>query len=249
MTNSGADIWFFPIGEGQSNEFDDVCYPLLSESEMVRFDRLRFSIHKREYLHSHYFLRTVLSEYRDIAPERWQFSMNFYGKPEIAASLDCGSLKFNLSHTQGMAACVITSGMDCGVDVELQKPLPDLDMVAARNFSPAEQAMLAELSVAGRVPLFYRIWTLKESYIKARGVGLSAELTHFSVLPRVDGDGWLECPPTMDARPQAWSIYWSENPEGYHFAVAIKGLVKRGDLRGRVLKGSQNGGHWHDFAA
>jgi 4'-phosphopantetheinyl transferase len=87
------------------------------------------------------------------------------GKPSFT---EYPEIEFNLSHCEGMAACLI-SDCACGVDAEgIRHVRPK---VAARVFSAEEQAQLA--ASANPDLLFTQLWTLKESYIKAIGVGLS----------------------------------------------------------------------------
>lgn len=87
------------------------------------------------------------------------------GKPFFP---DTPELHFNLSHCSGLAACLL-SPSECGVDVERRRPLRN--KVAKRVFSSDEQKALAESEDPDM--LFTRLWTLKEAYVKAIGVGIS----------------------------------------------------------------------------
>ena len=154
---------------------------LLSSPELERYQRFHFQRDRYLYLVAHALVRTSLSRYADVGPECWQFSINNYGRPEIdAAQSALPPLRFNLSHTHGLAACIVTQAMDCGVDVEREHELGDMMALAETVFSLPEREALAAVPIADRQSRFFDYWTLKESYIKARGMGLSLPLDAFS---------------------------------------------------------------------
>lgn len=220
---SRAGVWLCPIGEPVSVNVDDRCQSVLSAQERRRLSGFRFQAHRREYLHSHYFLRRILSKEVKADPAQLRFAADEFGKPW----LDGQCLNFNLSHTAGVAACTVSTGHVCGVDVERRKPLPDMAPVVARNFSLAERALIEGTTPSAREALFFRIWTLKEAYIKARGVGLSADLTAFSVLPLGNGVGDLRLATPTTSRTEKWSLYWWDFADAVHVAVAFEGDVPR----------------------
>ena len=113
---------------------------------------------------------------------RWRrptgaFEKNSYGRPEINGAWP---IRFNLSHTRGLVACLVVRTVDAGVDVEHRRELRDRLKVAERFFSPIEVRELKQLPVEEQPRRFYELWTLKESYIKARGMGLAIPLDQFS---------------------------------------------------------------------
>jgi len=149
-------------------------------------------------------VRTVLSRYRDVAPEAWRFELNEYGRPSIAAPDDARGLKFNLSHTNGMIACIVAEERDVGVDVEDRDRTGRLLEVADRFFSPLEVRALRSLPVDEQWERFFVYWTLKESYIKARGMGLAIPLSHFSF--DVDDGISIAFDPKLDDDPSRWQF-------------------------------------------
>ena len=89
-------------------------------------------------------------------------------------------LSFNLSHTRGLACCVIGRYPELGVDAECPRRLRDIDAIARRFFSPGEYRDLSALAdPARRYRHFLRLWCLKEAYVKAQGVGLALGLEGF----------------------------------------------------------------------
>jgi len=156
------------------------CEALLSDEELAHSRRLRFPQHQREYILSHALLRTSLSHYARIAPRAWAFLRNDFGKPSLIETAGSEHLRFNLSHTQGLSVCAIGRYCELGVDVEFHgNPGAMLD-VADEYFSEREISDLKARPLAEQGDVFFRYWTLKESYIKARGEGLSIPLDGFS---------------------------------------------------------------------
>ncbi|WP_428268384.1 4'-phosphopantetheinyl transferase family protein [Haliangium sp.] len=156
------------------------CLALLSEDEQARMNRFRFERDRHLYLVAHALVRRVLSRYVDVAPDRWRFVTNQYGRPDIAPGLSPTPLRFNLSHTRGLVAVAVTLGRDLGVDVEHMFPRSFSLDVAEHFFAPREVAALMALPEHARRDRFFAYWTLKESYIKARGMGLALPLDGFA---------------------------------------------------------------------
>jgi 4'-phosphopantetheinyl transferase len=147
---------------------------LLGPDESSR--RFYFERDRNAHLLAHAWLRQTLSRYGSVAPEDWCFSSGAWGKPQVANRSE-RSLCFNLSHTKGCIACVVSRGREVGIDVErfdaVEDPLP----LAERCFSAEETAMLGRLQGEQRQRRFCELWTLKEAYLKARGLGLSSLTT------------------------------------------------------------------------
>jgi 4'-phosphopantetheinyl transferase len=153
---------------------------LLTPDERAKQQRFMFEKGRRECLVTRALVRTTLSRYADVAPRDWRFVPNEHGRPDIAPGLVRAPLRFNLSHTDGLIACAVSLERDVGVDVEyLDRRGPDLD-VAERFFSALEVRELRALPASEQRDRFFCYWTLKESYIKARGMGLALPLDKFS---------------------------------------------------------------------
>ncbi|MCK5877138.1 MAG: 4'-phosphopantetheinyl transferase superfamily protein [Candidatus Marithrix sp.] len=131
--------------------------------------------HKHQYLVTRALIRSVLSRYINLKPSVWRFSKNKYGRPEVIT--DELPLRFNLSHTKDLIVCAVVLKQDIGVDIEnIEHNNTTNQDVAQRFFSIAEAADLRSNPTRS----FFDYWTLKESYIKARGMGLSIPLHKFT---------------------------------------------------------------------
>ena len=130
--------------------------------------------------------------------------------------------KFSLSHSGCFAACLI-SGSECGCDIE-KIGKPNLG-IADRHFSPAEQTIISDASEDDRADVFYKLWTLKESYIKFDGRGLALPLSSFSV--DLSGDG-IRVRERGTLRKCALFSY--DIIHGYKAAVCLSGEKKEGPV-------------------
>ncbi len=152
---------------------------LLTEEERNRRLRFYFEQDRHRDLITRALLRTTLSRYADIAPEHWRFDTNAYGRPHITNE-GVADLTFNLSHTRKLVVLAVSRGCELGIDTEdTVTRTPPLE-IADRFFAPEEVTSLQALPAEQRVQRFFQHWTLKESYIKARGMGLSLPLDGFA---------------------------------------------------------------------
>ena len=153
---------------------------LLTPEESVRHDRFRFEKGRRQYLLTRALVRTVLSRYVDVDPAAWRFAAGEWGKPDVCAPDGHSWLRFNLPNTDALIACAVARSCEVGVDVENLGRRGESVTIADRYFSESEAKALRALPEAEQRERFFRYWTLKESYIKARGMGLQIPLAQFS---------------------------------------------------------------------
>ena len=148
---------------------------MLSDEERERAGKISLADNRMEFVLAHALVRAGLSQYHPVAPGAWQFGRGPHGKPFISAPAAAPPLQFNLTHTRGLAACVITLDAAAGVDAELMEPHADL-LGVARQFFGAEAVRELE-SLSGEQPVvrFYAHWTRQEACRKGSGIGLSAQ--------------------------------------------------------------------------
>lgn len=114
-------------------------------------------------------IRVVLVEKTRLKNRDIHFGYNAYGKPFL---MDY-PLNFNLSHAGNWIVCAIDE-TPIGIDIEEMKQI-DLN-IAKRFFSNIEWMKLVQEPEEDKLDYFYNLWTLKESYIKNVGLGLSIPL-------------------------------------------------------------------------
>jgi 4'-phosphopantetheinyl transferase len=195
---------------------------LLGDGERARCRRLLFEEDRVSFAAAHALLRCALSEVAAVDPRRWRFSAPARARPEIEAPAVHPRLRFSLSHTAGLVACAVTRERDVGVDVERVVARPGSAALAERYFAPSEKRRLAGLPPAAAQSLFFDLWTLKEAWAKARGLGLRLPLdaASFEVAPGAPpvvafGDGHEE-------DPRSWRFALLEPAAGFRLAVAAR---------------------------
>lgn len=150
----------------------------LDEAERRRAARFHFARDAQRWTAAHVALREVLAAHTGIAAGALPFATQEDGKPYLESP---EAPAFNLSHADGLALIAVGGAQPLGVDVEAVRPVPEMEGVAESHFAADERAALFALPEAERLDAFYRIWTRKEAYVKATGVGIGPALAKFSV--------------------------------------------------------------------
>jgi 4'-phosphopantetheinyl transferase len=149
----------------------------LHPAERERYHRFVFERHRIEYLATRALVRRALSSYRPVEPAAWQFRATAHGRPELDPP--CG-LTFNLANHPTMVVCAIRARAELGVDVEPLTRGPEILEIADSVFAPRERTALRALPEPAQPDRALSLWTLKEAYIKARGLGLYLPLDGFA---------------------------------------------------------------------
>jgi 4'-phosphopantetheinyl transferase len=121
----------------------------------------------------------------------------------------------------------VTLNRELGVDLEYQRPVREAERIAERFFSPRENRAFRELPASCRQEAFFRCWTRKEAYIKARGGGLSIPLHGFDVSLRPGEPARLLSTSWDPEESSRWSLGDIPTVPGYEAAVAIEGRMPR----------------------
>lgn len=230
LAEGDAHVWYARTAECDSPALRARYQALLSAEERARLERFAFDHLKLEYLVTRALCRTVLSAYvRDIAPSGWRFCVNAHGRPEIDAGGVAPPLRFNLSNARSVVACVVTRHADAGIDVEETARNNDLDGIAESCFSASERRALLALPPAHRRERFFELWTLKEAYIKARGLGLSLDLGRVSFDPS-SRPVTVAFDSSLSDNARDWQFELLEIGASHRMAVAIH-CLERGPFR------------------
>lgn len=145
----------------------------LSSDEVSRAEKFYKEQHRLRFIAGRGILRTILSRYLNVEPQELQFTYEPLGKPVLTNTLNGQKLWFNLSHSQGLALCVVSCDRLVGVDLEYVCPITDVLTLAKQFFSQKEYSVMRSLPPLQKEEVFFRYWTCKEAYLKATGVGLS----------------------------------------------------------------------------
>jgi len=192
---------------------------LLSNDEQIKADRFRFEKLRLRYIAGRVALRKLLGGYIGCAPEALIFVYNDYGKPSLQ-KVDSG-LCFNVTHSGETMLAAFALNSKIGIDIEAIQQNIDCMDICQRWFSVQESNALRDLPEEERIGAFFRVWTRKEAYIKARGIGLSYPLNRFSVSLDETAPALLEhqdCSQEM----KLWQIYNIEVSSAYSAAVVLE---------------------------
>lgn len=154
---------------------------LLDADEQARADSFHFQSDREQFIVAHALLRIILGYYLNRFPSCLSFRHNFYGKPALISDPLSDPIRFNMSHSHGMALYAIARSREVGIDVEFIRHGLHEDQIAECFFSDREITALRMLPPALRSYAFFLCWTRKEAYIKGRGEGLSLPLDQFDV--------------------------------------------------------------------
>jgi 4'-phosphopantetheinyl transferase len=222
---------------GFSKEVDET---MLDSAEQQRAQSFKFKKDRDLYVAAHVFLRQVLSCYAAVPKKDWQFISNTYGKPAIA-NPSYGWLQFNLSHAHGRVACAVARNRAVGVDVEQRKYLGDLPLLCRYAFSPVEaDHVLSAQHGDEQQQRFFCYWTLKEAYIKARGMGLSLPLQQFSFVQDTHQNWQLHYSPNFQDDGKNWQFSSCRLGKDHHLAYCVQtdDSTSSKALRVRVMEAS-----------
>jgi 4'-phosphopantetheinyl transferase len=219
---SGAVHLYFTRPERVSAEHLRSFENLLDAEERARLARLSLEKVRREYLLGRALVRTALGRHLSAAREALRFSAGPHGKPLLIQPTGVG-VDFNLAHTEGLLVAAVTFAGQVGVDVEPTARPVNLD-IADRYFAPSEIASLRALPQTAQVERFLTLWTLKEAYLKATGVGISGGLS--AIRLEAEGDPvTVAFDPSISDDPVRWRFWRPDLGPAHRVAVALCGVA------------------------
>jgi len=225
ISEGDVHIWFSLTKEINDQDLLNQYKDLLSEEESNQFNNFVCRTDSDRYLISRALLRATLSKYSSIPPHIWKFSRSVYGKPFINNDDDVLSpnkLSFNLTHTDGLVLIGLTKTGDIGVDAERISQEFDYMDIACSNFTENEVTALQSMSCIEQREFFYRHWTLKESYLKARGEGLTLPLNLFSFSFSIDNKIACNFSDELEDCSSNWKFLQFSPVENYVSSLCIR---------------------------
>src|SRR5690348_3860554 len=193
----------------------------LDADELARAGRFHFEKHRRHVVAGRGWLRYVLARYLEARPEKLRFKYGPFGKPALVHD----ELRFNMSHSNGVALLAVAEDRELGVDVEHVRADFASEEIARRFFSPVEVAAFNALQQEEQVTAFFRCWTRKEAYIKAIGRGLSEPLDAFDVTLAPGEAATLLRASGQDV--SRWLMFDLDAGEGYAGALLVEAPVSQ----------------------
>jgi 4'-phosphopantetheinyl transferase len=230
-----ATVWIRSLQV--TSAIEKSCYELLSAEERERAARYRVERPRTDFILTRGTLRSLAARYLQTTPQALSFSYSKHGKPLLDQAYEARTfddrtfgdgavdLRFNVSHTNGLALLAFVRKREIGVDVEKIGPQPDATKLAERFFSESERRSLESLSGDELNAAFFRCWTRKEAYVKARGEGLSLPLHQFDVSVAAGESQALLATRPDPAEVKRWILRDLPAGHGYAAALAVAEIV------------------------
>jgi len=190
-------------------------HDLLSPDERERAARFIFERDRRRYLVAHIALHEILSRYLPIEPAHLSFDLGPNGKPKLHQALTPSGIEFNLSHSNEMALLAVAHGQEVGVDVEYVREKFEFQEVAERFFTAKEVAAMQSLPSTLQRQAFFKCWTSKEAFLKAKGTGLSGALDEVEI--SLGSDEQVR----IAANVPIWWLFELDPSGGYEAALVV----------------------------
>lgn len=221
---SGApQLWYARLaGQGEESRKSAV----LSQDEWKRASRFQDPTSRARFVSARTILRRLLGTYLDLPAGEVPLEIGPEGKPKLGEGLG-DRITFNLSHSGDWILLGFSGGSSIGVDIETESVFPGILEIASRVLATDEVAMLRELPPEARSAPFFRGWTRKEAFQKARGVGIWNQPTQFAAGLGEPSNGPGITSVHVPGLPHVWSVQGVESPTGYFAAVAMEGEILR----------------------
>ena len=156
-------------------------------------------------------------------PERVTFRLSAKQKPSLGPPHAKSGILFNVAHSGELALVAFSRKREIGVDVEQVRRDVDIEGIARRFFSPHEQKQLADVPAKGKIDAFFRCWTRKEAYVKAKGEGLWLPLDQFDVCVAAGADNALLATRPDESDAARWTLREVAVDSGYVAALCVAG--------------------------
>ncbi len=221
-------------------DLDDAAWPVqhleasLSPAERRRAGAFAFPQDRRRFVVRRGILRLLLSKYLGCLPSSVCFSYGPAGKPELALPAGVTPIRFNCSHSHGLAVQVFARGRRVGIDLEAVRHLPEAEAIAAQCFSPREHSELAGLRGRRLEEAVLRGWTMKEAYVKAIGEGLGKALEEVEVAAAPGEIPALRAISGDSGTAAKWTLQALSPGPGYVAALVVEGQAY--ELSGRTAE-------------
>jgi 4'-phosphopantetheinyl transferase len=228
LSGQEVHVWLACIPEWSLNLA--LLTGFLANDEVERAGRFRFEHGRNSYTVARALTRRLISRYTGIAAQDVLFSYGAHGKPALANEV---SLHFNVSHSGDYAALAFTRVASVGVDIErVRADMQRQPDIAQRHFAPGEVAQMNALPPQDRAHGFFRCWSRKEAYIKARGDGIFGGLQSFEVSIAPEAAELLN----STGNPIVGSCWMAALPEVPGYAGAVCVAAPAAELRCYLLE-------------
>lgn len=220
LKDGEIDVWKVDL-ECDPRDLDSL-FELLSGEEKARADRYVFAKDREHFIAGRGMLRKIIGGYLDKSPDEIRFSVRHYGKPDLSG--EAIDLRFNVSHSCGIAVIAVSLKREIGVDIEFVNTNFDVFSVAKSIFSTEEISRMESLPSNLQTATFFAGWTRKEAFLKAMGDGLSSPEELQTAVSFISGED-ISYRSVENNKIKDWSLTSFEIQENFKAALVVEGNV------------------------
>lgn len=181
MVNDVIDLFFCNLSAQRQNFKHLFSYLPTKEKQNINLYKT-FKL-QTNYLVTRAVLRKVLSKYISVRPHEIIFTKNSFGKPRISTSQNQHNIYFNISHSKDILCIAVSKVDEIGIDIEFKDESININDIQDLCLSDKEKRFMHSLANHSlKIDFFYKIWTLKESIVKAIGCGMSYEINKLNLI-------------------------------------------------------------------
>lgn len=200
---------------------------VLSEDEKLRANRFKFSKHRQRFIAARAILRQLLARYLEVSANKINFTYNPHGKPELGSCFNNIHLQFNISHSEDLALYSFNYEQKIGIDLEYLRENVDYKSIAQRFFCETEFQLIASCIDEQQQERFYQLWTAKEAYLKATGIGLGGGLETSEIKLDPEDNIYLHSISNKLETASNWSLYNFIPETNFVATIALLGKEKK----------------------
>ena len=211
-------VWLCDV-RGISGPDITYLHRFLDPAERDFASRLKQRDTQKRYIASHALARDMMAELTGIEPDRLVYTVNENGSPAFKDTETGAHLPISISRTDGLVASAYCADIDFGIDIERCLSANADRQLVHSMFSEPEQQIFRDLDGAEFKEAFFKIWTLKEAYVKAEGLGLSLPLNDFAFSLEPLGIRFL---PTDGRNKNDWAFMTQAPTSEHRLSVAAR---------------------------
>jgi 4'-phosphopantetheinyl transferase len=173
-----VDIYAINISSKLDRDLYNKFLSVVDDDKRRKINRFKNSNDSIRTLIADILIRSIVRTKFLVSNEEITYEYNCYGKPKLKYKEE---FHFNVSHSGDWVVAAVDNS-PVGIDIEHITPIDDYTSIAQKFFNESEYNWLLSQSHEKRLESFYKLWTLKESYIKTIGAGLSISLKSFCIV-------------------------------------------------------------------
>jgi len=211
---SVVHVYILPLKVSDDQRYR-ACVENLSMHDGETSSEFKRSKSAAQYPVSRFLIRYLLSSKLGVACKDLEFEVNEYGKPHCLQAKR-QNIFYNTSHSHELLAIAVSSRCEIGLDIEYLARKNNIENIAKEMFSEEENVWMLQNSELLR-DRFFELWTHKEAYIKANGVGIAGHLSDIVFEEVIDVGLQIK------GQELEWAFSKFEPAKGYVGAVAMSG--------------------------